>query len=256
MNSVRMLCKEECILKNGFVENNIHFRIVSSKMLERYKNTQSFVLTEMIYGQYKFSKTAREIMMLSMDKWFNWLVWLERTLIKDDKNVFTREIFEATIIQKRQVDDAIVKTTIDRPDVFSQYETEVWVQSRLSTIKSWEDIIRTIIGEDSKSAFSIISSFVTEAIESLKFSLYEIDYLVNVGKNPFLCITNTCMHAKLDYGVNILEYKLEAYTALFPDVKEYILKNYSDAKQTNVCSSGLAEKYGVVFTSEDVIGIK
>lgn len=48
----------------AYVLNNIRFRSVSSKALERYYNSKSFILNVLIDEQRQFSQVAREILLL------------------------------------------------------------------------------------------------------------------------------------------------------------------------------------------------
>ncbi len=241
--------------EDEFIENNIRFRIISSKMLERYKNTQSFVLTEMLHGQYKFSRTSREIMLFSMDKWFKWLTDLERELIRDASNTFNEEILKDLLNKTVRTDSIIIGTIMSRPDVFNTEEAKLWMDARKNTILGWQFVLKSFLGRESSEAFSSISAFLVEAIESMKFSLYETDYLIHDGSTPFVCITNTCLHAKEDYGINILENKLTVYKDYFPDLNKIVVKNYSDAKYVETCLRSIESIKGMSFVMEEVGGI-
>jgi len=64
------------------IENNLPFRIESSRILSNFKLSQSFVLLELTKTTtHKFSTTAKELILAKYDIWFLFLMEVERILI-------------------------------------------------------------------------------------------------------------------------------------------------------------------------------
>ena len=226
--------------EDEFVENNIRFRIISSKMLERFKNTQSFTLTEMLHGQYQFSKTAREIMLLSMDKWFQWLLLFERELIRNPSDVFDENMCLEMIQESHETTRLVREILMKHTEVFERDMTEIWLTSTETGFLGWSEVLAAYSGKEDIEAFSGIATFLTEIMETMKFILYEIDYLVSDGSDPFICLTNTCHLAKTEYGIDILSPRINTYKSFFPEITRLTMKNYSDIKSIKTCASELS----------------
>ena len=210
-----------------FTENNIEFRISSSKMMERYKNTQSFVLSEMLYGEYKFSKTSKEIAILTMDIVFGWMVTLENYLIRDRREFFDERarLFSTESVEKAR--DYYIKVITSHKDIFREDIIEVWLDLHRNRFKMIISVLDSCVGMKDIDAFSYIINTLTEAMDALKFELYEIDYLTEKGKRPFLCLSDLPLVILRDFGENQLLFRSEVYKKHFNVGEHFILKNYS-----------------------------
>ena len=218
-----------------FVENNIHFRIISSKILERYKSTQSFVLTEMIHGQFKFSKTSREIALLKMDIWFLWLNDFESYLIHKAGNIFEQKDVEYATNEINITREYYRSTVDSRDDIFDR--SFVSVLNRIDDLKfkDSEMFITECSGKSLIDTFASVSNFLIEIIDTLKFELYEIDYLINGGKKPFLCMTNLCVLYETKLHSTPLVDRALVYIDEFNISNGFIFKNYSQEMSPVKC---------------------
>lgn len=210
-----------------FTENNIQFRVISSKLLERYKGAQSFVLSEMIHGKFKFSRTAREIAILAMDTTFAWLIQLENYLIRDESNIFDKNAVDFAINTMNEVDSYIVSLVETRSDVFDHKIATPWRMIRISQVDLVEKVIRSTEELRDIEAFSTIANVIIEMIDTLKFQLYEIDYLVNGGKKPFLCLTDLCLLSVSEFDSFPMLNRAKVYESYFGINDGFYFKNYS-----------------------------
>ena len=210
-----------------YTENNIEFRIVSSKMVERFKSTQSFVLSEMLYGEYKFSKSSREIVLLVMDTAFGWITSIEDYLIRDSVDIFDEKAKDFAVESLKRASQYALDTVTGKPEIFQTTLGDVW---KIVHVKKKEIMFRALdecIGKRDLDAFSTISALLIEMLDSLKFELYEIDYLINDGSKPFLCLTDLNVYDMHVAGDNDLLFKANLYTEKFPIEKTFAIKNYS-----------------------------
>ena len=213
---------------HDYVENNIEFRIVSSKMIERYKSTQSFVLSEMIHGEYKFSKTSKEIVLLVTDTVFAWVIGLENYLIRDGVPVFDTEAKDFAIKKAIEVEKYYMDIIRTKSEIFDSEIAEVWESVHIEKFSNILEILSELEGTSDIEAFSTIVAILIEMLDTLKFELYEIDYLVNDGEDPFLCMTDLCIISTQQYGKFLLPIRAKIYNERF-NIKEegFIFKNYS-----------------------------
>ena len=235
-----------------FTENNIQFRIISSKLIERYKSTQSFVLSEMLHGQYNFSKTSREIALLAMDITFAWLIGLENYLIRDNSPFFDKKACLFSLRSMRKADRYWMNVIDNHEDIFEKKITKVWKEIHNLKMNIAKKVIESCEGLSDLEAFSVISNYIIEAMDALKFELYEIDYIVNnPNGQPFLCFTDLCIVAKEELNIDYSIEKANIYISKF-DIKDgFIFKNYSQELNPITYVMNL-EKHGIVIKNKKI----
>lgn len=210
-----------------FTENNIEFRISSSKMMERYKNTQSFVLSEMLYGEYKFSKTSKEIALITMDIVFGWMVTLENYLIRDRRELFDENARLFAHESAETARDYYFNTILKHDEIFKKEVVDVWTDLHNDKFSMLLNVLGSCVGMKDIDAFSYIVNTLTEAMDALKFELYEIDYLLENGKRPFLCLSDMSLVILRDFNKNQLLFRAGVYKKHFDISDSFVLKNYS-----------------------------
>ena len=211
-----------------YSENNILFRIGSAKALERFKSQQFFILSEVNSGSYKFSKTSRELVILFTDVMFGWLLSVEHYLIRSGSNVFTDE-HRMVISDKLEESIAYINATIlENEDIFDSRES-CTIMDIISLRHHYVEIFfEKLVGENTIDAFSAIAAVLTESMDSFRFELYEVDYLVNHKKNPFICITDFMLNVYTQYRHCIALDRASLYKNIF-GVESFRVKNYSSA---------------------------
>ena len=211
-----------------YSENNIQFRIESSKALERFKSQQFFVLCEFDSGGYNFSKTSKELAILMVDSVFTWLISVENYLIRSGEKIFT-EVHKDYILEKLfEVYDYIEGVAEENRDIFNKEETDTIFEIIQSREPFTTAFMSSLVGEGIASAFVSIVNIIISAIDNFRFELYEADYLVNNGKNPFICITDFMLNVYLDFNHCIALDRYNIYKRRFK-IKSITLKNYSSS---------------------------
>ena len=212
----------------GYSENNINFRIASSKMMERYKSQQFFILTEMESGSYKFSKTSRELAIIFMDSIFAWIITVENYLIRSHSHIFTHstrhEIGEKLI----DVIDYVSSVAEANCDIFDKKEADIILRIIKERRQLADEILAKTVGENISDAFSYIVNMIIESLDNFRFELYEVDYLINSGKKPFLCITDFMIDIHMNFNVCIAHTRASIYKEEF-GVEKFNIKNYSSS---------------------------
>jgi len=214
-----------------FTENNIQFRVISSKLLERYKGSQSFVLSEMVHGKFKFSKTSRELAILIMDTTFAWLIQMENYLIRDDDSIFNKNAVEFSMKSVNELDAYILSLINKHSDIFSEKVSTPWRLIHESQISLITKVIKSVEGFSDIEAFSTIANVIIEMIDTLKFQLYEIDSLNNETSKPPLCLTDLCILSVSEFDFFPMLERAKVYNSIFDIENGFYFKNYS--QETN-----------------------
>ncbi len=239
--------------------NNIVFRIASSKVLENYKNVQGFVLSEVQYGQYKFSKVSRELALLYTDSAFKILLQIEQYFVRNGKPTMDSEM--AYKIIKIMIDqiDYMVGVVKHNKDIFDPNFILIWREIHLPISKLVERVVESSIGDSIDKAFQAIGGILTDSIDTVRFELYELDYMYFNGKKPFLTITELCSPVMTYLNKNLPEARARVYMEKLGSENRFSLQNYTDSYATFIsCAEKLVESGLMVtnFKKDDVNELK
>jgi hypothetical protein len=232
-----------------FTENNIQFRIVSSKLLEKYKSTQSFVLTEMLYGNYNFSKASREIALLVLDVVFAWLVGLENYLIRDCTSIFDKKAVDFAIRTADEAEAHYVSTIMIHDSIFDSKISKLWIDNHIVKMDMIREVIRRCEGLQDIEGFSVIVNTLLEMADSMRLELYEVDYIANNGKNPFLCLTDLSIMAYEEHSTMPIVDRAKRYKEI-TGRETFVLKNYSQEPNPVVYVKNLEEEAGIIIENK------
>jgi hypothetical protein len=235
--------------------NNIVFRISSSKVLENYKSVQGFVLSEVQFGTYKFSKVSKELALLYTDSAFKILLQIEQLFIRSGSDIVTSELgYKVIKIMVNQI-DYMIDVVGDNESIFDPEFISIWKDVHLPISKLVERVVENSVGNDIITAFQAIGGILTDSIDTVRFELYELDYMVNSGKKPFLTITDLCGPVYTYLNRNLPETRARVYEDRLGVGKKFELQNYTDSHATFIsCAERLVEAgYMVTNFSEDKI---
>ncbi len=212
-----------------YVPNNIVFRMTSSKLLESFKNTQHFVLTEMEYGQYDFSRTAKEIALLYCDAAFKSLLLIERIFIETEQKKVD-EILVANILKVllSQFEYTMEVTTL-RDDIFNSEYVGLWKKVHSPISKIIERVVEDTNDKNIDEAFKQIVLILIDSMDSLRFEQNEIDYLLNNGELPFLNVVDLCPISATYLSSTIIVTRAKEYNKFMGKNVSYKLKNYASS---------------------------
>ncbi len=223
--------------------NNISFRITSSRVLEQYKNMQGFVLSEMKYGQYDFSQVSKEIALLYTDTAFKILLLIERLLIRSGESTITPDLgIEIIQVMTKQA-VYMIDVVNEKDSIFSKDFVRIWKRIHLPVPKLIERITESSVGETIDIAYANIGSILIDSIDTVRFELYELDYMYNNGENPFLVITELCAPIRDRLGINLPLDRAMVYKEVFNIDPIYKLLNYTDSYGAFLtCSKTLSDR--------------
>lgn len=255
----------------AYVLNNIRFRSVSSKSLERYFNAKSFILNQLADERKQFSRTAREILLLTLNNYSEWLLKVEASMYNITE--VTEENMD--LMFKRQ--DEILSTNYElidaHPSVFAPEFVRVWKHIRDTTLNHFRLKAIQAKGLSPLEAYPLIVDTLVSSLHVTMFELYELDCLLGSDLCKEQVTENRChVHHLLTYlndedldyyrrtGLCPLIERLETYfKEVFKEGFEVpiILKNYTEVRlalkegkvigdiTTAKLLNGLVDKYKV-----------
>jgi len=237
----------DCILPNReitfladycYFNNNIEFRIVSSKAIEKWKHVQSFQLNQLINGKFKFSQECREILLLKYDLWSRLIAETENLCIEvsNQYKVVDEEFLKMffILINKTMNEYKNVMTNTHK-EKFNQKCGDIWLKIHKDPEKYLLKIINDMSGYSLINFFVIFVDTITEIMQYTLMEIHELNSFFNyketseITKNsmPFIVITDFSEKVFDSLGVNIILNRIKIYKKI-SNIKEIYLKNYTD----------------------------
>ena len=214
-----------------FHANNVDFRIVSSKALEKFKNVQSFQLNQLVNGKFYFPQDRREVLLLKYELWTKWLLEVENLFI--EKHEFNNMITQKDIdlvaeLSQKSCDKYKEIVTDNLSDHFDQDFIKVWCEVHTVAYNFFKDYVRKMTGTYEE----VFVNLVDVTCEFLMYTLTEIHELNEMFNNPesdeiFLVISDYCLRFFNITGKCIVALRAEIYSKTFP-FKKVWFKNYTD----------------------------
>ncbi len=168
------------VQRKDYTRNNVSFRIVSSKAIAEFKNSQAFMFTQLTEGKYKFADTPKELLLLLYDNWFRWIVFLERYCLFTD--TFTEHDIKKVCAEGQSVIDDIYRIANTNASIFDAEFIDTWIQTQ----KAIDEYVFIILEESKgKQNIEVFPQAVTALILMLNsslFVLHEIDSLLYAGR--------------------------------------------------------------------------
>jgi hypothetical protein len=212
-----------------YVKNNIYFRAVSSHCIERFKNSQAVLLTNVIDKEkYNFNSTAVELLNASFDQWFRWLTVVEKFFL-ETKRIGRPELQYIANLGDRRF-ETIEIIVLSHPDVFDPKFSEIWLDAHTSLHEFFTKRIINLVSEDDdpvrpETVLPDITKNLIQILNNTLFELHEIDNLLYSKEMPFLSYEDLCTDYKEQYGHCILKNRVIIYKKYF-DLSEVYIKNY------------------------------
>jgi len=235
---------------HDFKPNNIGFRIISAKILERYKNTQSFILNEMENGKYKFTGTSKEIVLLYADSAYRWLERLEYSIISHKYTVdINQERIDEMTSSLVACNEYVTSIIREHPKVFKDKAiAEAWIAlytTKETQIRMMDEVPRVINGLKDKVAtvvFTKIGELFADALDEVRLTLYEIDSMATSnGEKAPLCVSDWDID-RINDALPRIKFKAKYYMEHF-NVKAFRLKDFT-------LSSSFFRQYSRIISKE------
>lgn len=194
--------------------NNIAFRVISTRLLADIKQYQSYILSQVEYSDYEFSRTSKEIAILHSQKLYQWLEAVEQHLIVSGSYKISSQSDRNDILASAQtLANSLVHVVEDHEvfsdkyicDMYSLFANEVHKGMQQSIFKEKEGA-----EEIGALLFSRLAACATATLSMLRLTLYEADQVSTKGVPPFVCINDTIANNISKWG-QLLLVKQSAY---------------------------------------------
>ena len=234
-----------------FHPNSINFRIVSSKSLERWKNVQSFQLSELVNGKFFFAKDRREILLQKYDLWSRFLYEVENFCIEcsgDENKLTTSEDVDLVLVLADKT-SALYKQLmlVDHNHRFENLFLNIWLEIHETPYRYLIQEIRLLAGLPFEDFFAKIVSVLIAVMQYTLIEIHELDMLLckvecpgtgvfpsaerlTLPKDtiPFVIVTSLVDRVFAMTGSCLVCDRLKVYSK-YIDLDEIYIKNYTDA---------------------------
>lgn len=234
-----------------FHPNSINFRIVSSKAIERWKNVQSFQLSQLIKGKFFFSKDRREILLQKYDLWSRFLYEVENFCIErsgDENKLTTSEDVDFVLVLADKT-SALYKQLmlVDHNQQFENVFLNIWLEIHETPYRYLIQEIKLLAGLPFEDFFAKIVSVLIAVMQYTLIEIHELDMLLckvecpgtgvfpiserlTLPKDvtPFVIVTSLVDRVFAMTGSCLVCERLKVYRK-YIDLDEIYLKNYTDA---------------------------
>lgn len=233
-----------------FHPNSINFRIVSSKSIERWKNVQSFQLSELVKGKFFFAKDRREILLQQYDLWSRFLYEVENFCIErsGDENKLT------TVEDVNFVLDLAGKTSVlykklvlvDNNQQFENVFLNIWLEIHETPYRYLIQEIKLLAGIPFEDFYAKLVSTLIAVMQYTLIEIHELDMLLckvegacpgvfpckeklTLPKDtiPFVIVTSLVDRVFAMTGSCLVCERLKVYSK-YIDLEEIYIKNYTD----------------------------
>ena len=252
-----------------YFENNIKFRITSSRLLAEYKEMQEFNLKEMVFGNYPFPKEVRDIYLLKLDLWFRFAIQLEEKLIRLEDSAISKEEV-SHILEMANLTEARYTEIMDDHKQNPNFDTKIyriWRECHKELYNYFAATVKEVEGFDTVEAFSHIIKHLIVALETTLYELFEV---INITRNfsdekinesrivgfdagkTYLCFTSICKEYKAKTCKNLIIERLKIYLTFY-DIQTVALRDYSESKMPIEAVKTIMEELNKLGVELDIV---
>lgn len=254
----------------AFVLNNIRFRSVSSKTLERFYNQKAFMLNELITEKNQFSRVARETLLLLFNSYSSWCTKVEQYMLNRSE-INHADRLEILKLRKRVelYHDEIytLHSDVFKPDFIKHWKQVNWLSQQAFDAK-----LEKIEGVSQLEAYPMAINALIGYLQTCFYELYEVDCLLGGDfvvdrcscnkSNPhrvLLYVDEFALEYMEDSGMFICGERYKYYRSISCRDAPLLVKNYSSEEvlfDGAVCGTGtLATELRKVLDGVQVIDI-
>lgn len=205
----------------SYIRNNIEFRIVAAKALESFKNSQAFMLNEI--DKAKFDITAKEILLLQYDTWFNWCLFAERFCLKH--RVLTDDHIGMMLIDATNKDKQTFDIMNTNFDIFDRGVVDLYEKTHGYLFDFFKRKLNSFADKESIEVYPRIIRTLTSMLNATLFELHEINSIVTGTEFPFVSIDEVGVEYFKENNISIPTERYKLYREL-KDLNDVILKCY------------------------------
>jgi hypothetical protein len=213
-------------------ENNIEFRIASADAIGRFKLTQANSFLQVCRKEFDFDISAREIVLLSYDTLYGWLMQMEKVFLREEQRTPSSRLREHVISSFKEQLAFIESTCSQHPNIFTPSVVEF-----IKVIHSYAPHLMKIgvnnsfIDTPSARAFTRLASLLSDYLQHVLICMHEFNNNIVLEKEPFVCVNDFCMMQRINDTDSVLT-SLQSRATYFrmkvhDRSKVFLLKNYT-----------------------------
>ena len=233
-----------------FHPNSINFRIVSSKSIERWKNVQSFQLSELVNGKFFFAKDRRAILLQKYDMWSRFLYEVENFCIErsgDENKLTTVEDVNFVLVLAGKTSALYKKLVlVDNNQQFENVFLNIWLEIHETPYRYLIQEIKLLAGIPFEDFYAKLVSTLIAVMQYTLIEIHELDMLLckvegtcpgvfpckekltlPKGTIPFVIVTSLVDRVFAMTGSCLVCERLKVYSK-YIDLEEIYIKNYTD----------------------------
>lgn len=213
-------------------ENNIVFRIASADALSRFKKVQAHSFIQITRKDVEFGRSAREILLLSYDRFSNWLYRMERSFLMSHRGPLSEELKQTAFTTLIDELNTIEEVCERHPQIFDEtirkYIRLIHHYSAASIKNQFSDAFTL----DQDKAYARMTDIVSNYLQHLLIAMHEFNNNVLRGKNPFICISEFSIQSRVEPPTVVQRAKF--FCELLGDLK-FEVKNFTEQLDISDC---------------------
>lgn len=214
--------------------------------MSKFKETQTFILSEVEFGKYKYSKSAKEFMLLYLDASFKMLIQIEDLIIKNHYTKFTAQAQRDIMSFMLNKSEYISKVIFHHNNFFSKELFSIWEDIHKPYREYISFKLKQLVDSSIEASFKSIGELIIEEIDMVRFEIYEIDRLASKQfPIQILTVTNTCMKLYEEMKIVYPAYRAQIYIDKLDAQKGFSLRDYTDEPMRFIECKRLIEREGI-----------
>lgn len=207
-------------------QNNVLYRIATSKAIAGFKHNQALVLNELVSN--KFSPHGKELILLAYDSWYGWINHVETLCFGQ---TFTQDMIATCKNSAKDVASDFLKTIHSNPQVFPPNVAVLWEKIHDPAFPYMMNRLFSCVDLSCAEAFTLIVHSISEILNSTLFEMQELDQLDREGP-MFISLDNLSLEIYKHTGFSLPLHKFLLYSV--DRDKEVVIKMYADRKNQDV----------------------
>lgn len=179
-------------------ENNIVFRIASADALSRFKKVQAHSFIQITRKDIEFGRAAREVLLLSYDRFSNWLYRMERSFLMAHHGPMSEDLkrtaFMTLIDEFNTIEEVCERHAQIFDDRIRKFIRIIHHYSSVSIQLQFNKAFEL----DQDKAYAKMVDVVSSYLQHLLIAMHEYNNNLLRGKNPFICISEFSLLASVE----------------------------------------------------------
>lgn len=171
-------------------QNNIEFRIASADAIGRFKAAQANSLLQVCRKEFDFGVAAREVVLLSYDRFSSWLFAVEKAFLDEELQRPSTGLMQHVAKTFGETLYGIERTCAQNPNVFTPEISDFLSVLHRASLEVINDELDIEFRGRSSKEFSRIVELTTTYLEQILIAMHEYNNNIVLKKSPFVCVSN------------------------------------------------------------------